>query len=98
MPLEPGAPPSLIERALLRAWSEAEPCSADPREAAACLCVPLVSAGIPWGVAACLNRAARAPTLDRIAAADLFADLLAMRAELLELRQSALAEEVAADA
>ena len=86
--LEPEAPRALIERALLRSWTNDEPSAADPHEAAACLCVPLVSAGIPWGVAVCLNRGARAPTLDRIAAAELFADLLAMRAELLELRQT----------
>lgn len=82
VPLEPDAPASLVERALLKAWTPGEPCSADPREAAANLCVPLVSAGQPWGVVVCLNRGARQPTLDRIAAAELFADLLALRAEL----------------
>jgi light-regulated signal transduction histidine kinase (bacteriophytochrome) len=80
--LEPDAPASLLKRALLRAWV-----SDDHLGAAASICIPLVSAGIPWGVAACLNRAARQPTLDRIAAAELFGDLLAMRAELLELRE-----------
>ena len=86
-PLEPEAPRALIERALLRAWTDDEPCAANPREAGAALTIPLVSAGIPWGVAVCLNRGARQPTLDRIAAAELFGDLLAMRAELLELRE-----------
>lgn len=88
-PLEPPAARALIERALLRSWTDDEPCAADPHEAAASLCVPLVSAGIPWGVAVCLNRRARQPTLDRIAAAELFADLLAMRAELCEMREMA---------
>ena len=63
--------------------------SGDPGAKRACLAVPLVSAGMPWGVAVCLNRAARQPTLERIAAAELFADMLAMRAELCELRAGA---------
>jgi light-regulated signal transduction histidine kinase (bacteriophytochrome) len=88
-PLEPEAPRALIERALLRSWTDDEPSAADPRRASASLCVPLVSAGMPWGVAVCLNGTARRPTLDRIAAAELFGDLLAMRAELLELREEA---------
>jgi light-regulated signal transduction histidine kinase (bacteriophytochrome) len=86
-PLEPRAPRSLIEHALLRSWTDDEPCAANPRQANASLTIPLVSAGIPWGVAVCLNRSARQPTLDRIAAAELFGDLLAMRAELCELRE-----------
>jgi light-regulated signal transduction histidine kinase (bacteriophytochrome) len=85
--LEPDVPPALVERALLRAWSQDEPSLASPKEAASSICIPLVSAGMPWGVAVCLNRTARQPTLDRIAAAELFGDLLAMRAELLELRE-----------
>jgi hypothetical protein len=85
-PLEPLAPRSLVERALLRSWMSDEPAPADPEQAPACLCVPLESAGTPWGVAVCLNRSPRQPTLDRIAAAELFGDLLAMRAELCELR------------
>jgi light-regulated signal transduction histidine kinase (bacteriophytochrome) len=89
VPLEPQAPRAMIGRALLRAWAADEPSAADPHEAVASLCVPLVSAGRPWGVAVCLNRNARQPTLDRIAAAELFADLLAMRAELCELREQA---------
>jgi len=85
IPLEPEAPPSLLERAMLRAAGEEMPC-AKPREAAASICIPLVSAGIPWGVAVCLNKLARQPTLDRVAAAELFGDFLAMRAELCEAR------------
>jgi light-regulated signal transduction histidine kinase (bacteriophytochrome) len=85
--VEPDAAAALLDRALLRAWSDAEPCADNPEDAAASICIPLVSAGMPWGVAVCLNRAARRPTLDRIAAADLIGDLLAMRAELLELRE-----------
>jgi light-regulated signal transduction histidine kinase (bacteriophytochrome) len=85
-PLEPDAPPSLLEQALLRAIDGGEHHSAEPKAAAASLCVPLVSAGIPWGVAVCLNRGPRQPTLDRIAAAELFGDFLAMRAELCEAR------------
>jgi light-regulated signal transduction histidine kinase (bacteriophytochrome) len=85
-PLEPPAPRSLVERALLRSWTSDEPAPADPHQAPASLSVPLASGGIPWGVAVCLNRSPRQPTLDRIAAAELFGDLLAMRAELCGLR------------
>lgn len=85
-PLEPPAPRSLVERSLLRSWTIDEPTPADPQEAPSSLCVPLESAGMPWGVAVCLNRSPRQPTLDRIAAAELFGEVLAMRAELCELR------------
>jgi light-regulated signal transduction histidine kinase (bacteriophytochrome) len=85
-PLEPEAPRALIARALLRSFTDGESQAAGPQDAAASLSVPLVSAGIPWGVAVCLSRSARHPTLERIAAAELFGDLLAMRAELCELR------------
>lgn len=85
-PLAPEAPRALVARALLRSWTEGELRAASPHDAAASLSVPLVSAGIPWGVAVCLSRSPRDPTLDRIVAAELFADLLAMRAELCELR------------
>jgi len=85
-PLEPEAPSSLVEHALLRGIGTGEVHSADAPEASASLCVPLASAGIPWGIAVCLNRRPRQPTLDRIAAAELFADMLAMRAELCEAR------------
>lgn len=88
-PLEPAAPAALIARALLRSWANDEPSAASPRAASSSLSVPLVSAGIPWGVAVCLNATARRPTLDRIAAAELFGELLAMRAELCELREQA---------
>jgi hypothetical protein len=86
VPLEPPAPRTLVERALLRSWGSDEPSPADPHQAPASLCVPLCSRGEPWGVAVCLNRSPRQPTLDRIAAAELFGDLLAMHAELCELR------------
>ncbi|MCL6683069.1 GAF domain-containing protein [Sphingomonas alba] len=85
IPLEPDAPTSLVQHALLRAIDSGEPC-ASAKEASTSLFVPLVSAGIPWGVAVCFNRTARQPTLDRIAAAELFGDFLAMRAELCEAR------------
>ncbi len=88
-PLEPPAPRTLVERALLRGWTKDEWGPTDPGQAPASLCVPLISAGTPWGVAVCLNRNPRQPTLDRIAAAELFGDLLAMRAELCESRAGA---------
>jgi len=86
IPLEPEAPHSLVEHALLRSANSGEPSVAKGSDAAASICLPLVSAGIPWGVAVCLNKGARQPTLDRIAAAELFGDFLAMRAELCEAR------------
>ena len=85
-PLEPEAPRALIARALLRSWTDGETMAARPLEAGASLSVPLVAAGMPWGVAVCLSRSARHPSLERIAAAELFGDLLAMRAELCDLR------------
>ena len=85
-PLEPEAPASLVGRALLRAVAADEPSPANPAQAAASLCVPLVSAGNPWGVAVCLNRGGRQFALDRLAAAELFGEMLAMRAEICELR------------
>ena len=85
-PLQPEAPRSLLARALLRSWTDDEAMAAGRQDAGASLSVPLVAAGMPWGVAVCLSRAARHPTLERIAAAELFGDLLAMRAALCELR------------
>jgi GAF domain-containing protein len=87
--LEPEAPPALVERALLRASTDEEAAAAGRQGASSSLAVPLVSAGVPWGVAVCLSRSPRQPTLDRIAAAELFAEMLAMRAELCELRAGA---------
>lgn len=78
--LEPDAPPALVARALLRPWGDEQP------GVGSALSVQLVSAGRSWGVALCLNRGARKPMLDRIAAAELFGDLLAMRFELAERR------------
>ena len=88
-PLEPEAPRALLARALLRSWTEGELDAASRDDAAASLSVPLVSAGIPWGVAVCLSQSSRHQTLDRIVTAEMFADLLAMRAELCELRARA---------
>jgi len=67
-------------------------CSADEREAAkgngaaASLMVPIRSGDVLWGAALCLNRLPRRPMLDRLAAAELFAELLAMRIEICELK------------
>lgn len=80
VPLEPEAPAALIDRALLRPWTDHH------APAAAALALPLLSAGKPWGVALCLSETQRRPALGRIATAELFAELLAMRAELSELR------------
>jgi hypothetical protein len=79
--LEPEAPAALLDRALLRPWSDHD------GAAAAALALPLRSASRPWGVAVCLSASRRRPALDRIAAAELFAELLALRAELYELRR-----------
>jgi light-regulated signal transduction histidine kinase (bacteriophytochrome) len=67
-------------------------CSADEREAAkgngaaASLMVPIRSGEVLWGAALCLNRLPRRPMLDRLAAAELFAEVLAMRIEICELK------------
>jgi hypothetical protein len=84
--LEPDCEPVLLDRALLRCPDEAERDSIRRDGANAWLAVPLRSAGRDWGMAVARNRSARRPALDRIAAAQLFGDILAMRAELCELR------------
>lgn len=86
VPIAPGTGATLVDRALLRSCDAAEREWLRAEGAAACLILPLRSAGRPWGVAVCLNATARRPMLDRIAAAELFADMVAMRIELSELR------------
>lgn len=76
----------LLRNCLLRFPSERERAEAKANGAAASLTLPLRSGGREWGVALCLNTGPKRPMLDRIAAAELFADLLAMRAELCALR------------
>lgn len=86
---EPACDPALLGRALLRCLDEAEREAMGRDGATAMLVVPMRSAGRDWGVAIGRNRNARRPALDRIAAVELFADMLAMRAELCELRAGA---------
>ena len=87
--LEPDCDASLFDRALLRCPDEAERDAIRIGGANALLAVPLRSAGKDWGMAVSRNRGPRRPALDRIAAAELFGDLLAMRAELCEFRARA---------
>jgi hypothetical protein len=84
--LEPDCETGLLDRALLRCPDEAERDAIRNDGANALLAVPLRSAGRDWGMAVGRNRGPRRPALDRIGAAELFADVLAMRAELCELR------------
>ena len=84
--MEPECDAGLLDRALLRSPDEAERDAIRQDGATAFLAVPLRSAGRDWGMAVGRNRSARRPALDRIAAAELFADMLAMSAELCELR------------
>jgi hypothetical protein len=86
---EPECDAELLDRALLRCLDDAELNAMRSDGANALLVVPLRSAGRDYGVAVGRNRAGRRPALDRIAAAELFADMLAMRAELCELRAGA---------
>lgn len=87
-PVAVDPPPSgeLLSACLLRAPSEPEIAQTKANAALASLTLPLRSGGRNWGVVLCLNSAPKRPMLDRIAAAELFADLLAMRAELCALR------------
>lgn len=85
-PMEPACEAALLDRALLRCPDAAERDSIRGDGARAMLAVPLRSAGRDFGMAVARNRNARRPALDRIAAAELFAEMLAMRAELCELR------------
>jgi len=84
--VEPPCDADLFSRALLRCPDQAERDSIDRDDAKAVLAFPLRSAGSEWGMAVARSRTARRPALDRIAAAELFGEMLAMRAELLELR------------
>lgn len=87
-PVSVDPPPAegLLGNCLLCSPNDTECAEAKANGAAASLALPLRSGGRDWGVALCLNSGPKRPKLDRIAAAELFADLLAMRAELCELR------------
>ena len=88
-PLDPDCDASLLDRAILRCPGDAE---RDPMQAdgvSAMLAVPMRCAGGHWGMAVGRNRGAHRPAFERIAAAELFAEMLAMRAELCELRSPA---------
>ena len=87
--IEPDCDAALLALSLLRCPDKAERDSIRNDGARAMLAVPLRSAGRDWGMAVARSRTARRPALDRIAAAELFADMLAMRAELCELRAGA---------
>ena len=87
--MEPECDAGLLDRAVLRCPGETEREAIVQDGAAAFLAVPLRSADRDWGMAVCRDRSARRPALDRIAAVELFADMLAMRAELCELRAGA---------
>jgi GAF domain-containing protein len=82
----PDCDAALLDRALLRCPDEAERDAIRQEGASAILAVPLRSAGRDWGMAVARSRNAQRPALDRIVAAELFGEMLAMRAELLELR------------
>jgi GAF domain-containing protein len=84
--IEPECDAGLFSRALLRCPDQAERDAIASDEARAVLAFPLRSAGKDWGMAIARSRTARPPALDHIAAAELFGEMLAMRAELFELR------------
>ncbi|MGH6728962.1 MAG: GAF domain-containing protein, partial [Sphingomicrobium sp.] len=86
VPVDPPPGDGLLSSCLLRFPSKRECAEARANNAVASLTLPLRSRGRDWGVALCLNSGPKRPMLDRIAAAELFADLLAMRAELCALR------------
>lgn len=87
--MEPNCEAALLGRALLRGPDEAERDAMRRDDALALLAFPLRSAGKDWGMAVARSRTARPPALERIAAAELFGEMLAMRAELFELRAGA---------
>lgn len=87
--MEPECEAGLLDRAVLRCPGDAEREAILRDGANAFLAVPLRSAGHDWGMAVCRDRSARRPALDRIAAVELFADMLAMQAELCEFRAGA---------
>lgn len=48
--------------------------------------IPLIAGGVTWGVTVCLNHTARQVGLERLASAELFGDLLALRIALFEAK------------
>lgn len=84
--IEPPADPGLLDKALLRPPIEAERAAIRADGATACLTLPLRSGSRNLGSAVCLNQSPRRPMLDRLVAAELLADIIAMRMEICELR------------
>jgi light-regulated signal transduction histidine kinase (bacteriophytochrome) len=84
--IDPPAEPIMLARSILRSPDEAERDELRANDAMASLTLPIAYGQQMWGVALCLNHTARRPMLDRLGAAELFADLLAMRIEICELR------------
>jgi light-regulated signal transduction histidine kinase (bacteriophytochrome) len=84
--LDPPAEASLVHGCILCGCSDDEREAAKSNGAAASLTLPIRSGETAWGAALCLNRSPRRPMLDRLAAAELFAEILAMRIEICELK------------
>jgi light-regulated signal transduction histidine kinase (bacteriophytochrome) len=84
--LDPPADAGLVDGCILCGCGENERETAKANGAAASLTIPIRSGETAWGVALGLNRSPRRPMLDRLAAAELFAEMLAMRIEICELK------------
>lgn len=82
--IEPGSEAGSLDRCLLRGAGPED--RAAMGTSASLVRLPLEGGGTNWGVAVCLNHSPRHLGLERLAAAELFGDLLALRIALLEAR------------
>ena len=81
-------PPDLA-RAILRPVATAYHEQLRGMNARAAMSIALIVGGSLWGIIACLHHAPRSPGFERRSMADLFAQLLALRIEILELKAAA---------
>ena len=82
--IDPGGKAWPLDRCLLRGPGPED--RAAIGASASLVRLPLDGGGTSWGVAVCLNNSPRHLGLERLAAAELFSDLLALRIALLESR------------
>lgn len=80
------ASPLDLSLAMLRAGSERRVATLRAAEVGATMTLSLVVDGTLWGLIDCQHHFARSPGFERRSMADLFAQMFAMRIEILELK------------
>ncbi|HXG99076.1 MAG TPA: GAF domain-containing protein [Sphingomicrobium sp.] len=76
-----------LTRAILRPVTPAHRDRLREMDASAIMSIGLVVGGSLWGVILCLHQTARSPSFERRSIAELFAQLLALRIEIFELKK-----------